>query len=35
MEFDEAGVLIKIFTNYFQIVSVITTFRLEPPPGFV
>lgn len=35
IEFDEAAVLIKIFTNYFQIVSVLATFRLETPPGFV
>ena len=32
---NEMGVFIKIFTSYFQITSVIATFRLETPPLFV
>lgn len=34
IDLDEVGILIKIFTNYWQIVAVIATFRLETPPGF-
>lgn len=34
-EFDEAGILIKIMTNYIQIIAVLATFRLELPDGFL
>ena len=30
-----SGILIKIFTNYFQIVAVISSFHLSAPPGLV
>ena len=30
---DQTGVLIKIFTNYFQIISVLATFQLTLPSG--
>ncbi len=30
---DDTGVLVKMFTNYFQIIGVIATFRLKIPSG--
>ena len=32
---DETGIHIKIFTNYFQIVSSLSTFDLDTPPGLM
>lgn len=31
---DRYGILLKIFTNYMQIISALTTFQLDTPPGF-
>lgn len=30
---EEVGILIKMFTNYFQIIGVLSTLQLPVPPG--